>query len=369
MTGPARRFLTVQAYGEGNRNCMTKSGIDYLIEHTAGKFTDYLFAFRQAGDARATGKSSLIKMRPERPGGMMPLGYCIQEAAKVGIRVHGELYVGHWGSYSQMHERPPDSYNLRNSGESGCTAISWLDFSNEGARQMVADIIADFMEFNPGLAGINLDFLRMKNKNHDCDRVTPAHIKATAQAVKDIMPAGTELSAFATTPKNNRWNKRVIKTWLEEGILELAIIGAYYHSVATKMDFIPDEYPGHDEGKLIVGLIFDDWQLDDWKEVGLPYPFNVFDWQRVSLGQIAELDDLDETPTPFPPPEPGPEPPPEPGDELIERFAYAVEHMRMTMDSLKKEADDALAICGMLERSLAELETFDTATDQVAEEP
>lgn len=295
-----RRFIYFQDYHAGDRSIFANRALaDELLRKCAGKFTDLLISVRSDDDGRCYFNSELYALRPERLDGLPPGQYFVREATRLGMRVHAWFYTAFFGSYRALLDPPPPEWSTASLDDPSCNQEDWINWSLPEVRQMVAQVSADLMRSNPGLAGIHLDYIRTRASQVNCPILDPDQITQTIELVRAAIDGEVTVAVSGSAVKNAR-SRRDIETWLWREIVDGAVIMSYTSEpLADRIAYarslpnnhlllpgVPTYAPDEDDDEQAT---FQE-HLDAWEQAGFPN-LSFFDSRTLDrvLGELPDL--------------------------------------------------------------------------------
>lgn len=193
----------------------TKAEIDAIIAYSvAHGITDlYPSAIDWNISPRTVlGGSTVANITAYTADSKTPMAYLIQEASARGIRVHAwfVIYIWEtWGGAGSVLLTPLTDNATNHSTDSGG---SCLNFAQAAPRGTVEDCIADFVTQNPGLTGVNLDYIRTDGV---VTNITAANVTAFVSELRAKIPS-VELSFCSLA------NSLAVPTYKQDGAAWLA---------------------------------------------------------------------------------------------------------------------------------------------------
>jgi hypothetical protein len=361
-----RRWLWVQSYSS---TPFTQAKLAALLSLCRGRFSDLMLAVRQDDDARSWFPSSLLRERPERIDGLLPGAWLVEQAGKLGMKVHVWLYAGWAASYGAALFSLPAGWNhaAAYSSDARCNPVAWIDYSLPAVRDMVADVCADWLARTPGLAGVHLDYIRIHHLMSECPHILPAHISECIREIRAAIGAAKELTvSISGNLSRNTLVRRDVPGWLTEpGLIDYALMMSYTSvPLAERLAYLAT-LPNAE--RVTPGVSTTDGldslrdQLAGWGAAGRS-EFCVFDSYRLTSDMLALLPELETEPPAEEPTQP-PTEEPTPGDEIM----GVKETLEAKAIELRVLAQQLLDLADVLDQQAQALAEVDALADQAAQ--
>ena len=260
----------------------TKAGLDSLMDVAVRDgFTDLLLAARPDTQAATWFSMTTAAVQSRRIGGLAVGQYFINAAHEHGLRAHAWLYTGWWGTYNGVNYSRSTSWNTAYLSDARCNSIEWMNWTQAGARKMVADFVADLLRSNAGLDGVHLDYMRVHSDQSRCPLISLDDVTAGLAAVRAVVPRDVELTtSISGSASRNALVKRDVPQWLGEGLVDEALVMSYTSvPMSEKLAYIaglPEQWrivPGVPSNATKAVLCA---QVAQWRGAGF-WDFGVFD--------------------------------------------------------------------------------------------
>jgi hypothetical protein len=254
----------------------TKTQCDTLLAWcTTHHITDlYLFVQDTSSPKTWMGQATLGRVTAYTCDGVTPVEYLISEAAPLNIKIHAWLWMcsfSYWGGSPGL--MTPDAPN--NSTYADGTV--W-NFANSTARTKLVNTIVDFVESNPGLAGINLDYESTTVNIVESDMTLfMTELRPLVPGIEITVCTGARIS-------DDTYFKLDIDTWLLYDLMDTVFMMCYYNNLAVTKQYVdsltltgkslfagaavePSLIQPSDFGARLLALRIDDY-----------YNFGLFNW-------------------------------------------------------------------------------------------
>lgn len=179
--------------------------------------------------------SDLYTESAQRLDGEVVFDYVIAEADKVGVRIHIFWCSGLW-NYITSHRiaGQPSAWNTANLPDCSDT---WMNYGDATYIAAMADAAEDWLDENPGLAGIHLDMIRylegMADGSASLEDTDPRDAVEAVHAV--TLPRALKLTCAVIDRDSadpNRWSQDFV-SWLAGGYMELALTMSYRNAAGV----------------------------------------------------------------------------------------------------------------------------------------
>ena len=159
-----------------------------------------------------------------------PLAYCVEKGHDVGIETHAWICPGRMPQAEAFRMYYP---GLSVSDIPGLTSDLWLNFGNETARILVAEIVA---EIAAGYAvdGVHLDYVRYLNRTSDTDvrwseYASDTDVPATVElCYQELQAYDVALSAAGMTLRFGESHGQMWDRWVRGEYIDAVMPMAYY---------------------------------------------------------------------------------------------------------------------------------------------
>lgn len=222
-----------ELYDQSYRTISQYTDKDKAIAHAkmvgGGKFSTVMLTARSSKDTRVYFQSELTRTRPELVDGVPGGTYLARLLADMGVSVWIWYFVHYWNTYENMYDPPLPEWNVNALPGFGTTHVN---FAIPEMRQKIADHVVDLVNCNPAISGVQLDYLRAKDKVFDRDDLpfTAEHITETARLIRAGIGPDKKLTAYFSGQGESvtRRQRRDPWTWLsEEGLFDELQMGSY----------------------------------------------------------------------------------------------------------------------------------------------